>query len=83
MKDKNKIRLYPGWVEDIIFAIIITPSIILIILYTIAELIIECLWAILKAISKYTLLPIACWVIIIVDKIKRRSVKWQKTQNSY
>ena len=83
MKDKNKIRLYPGWVEDIIFAIIITPSIILIILYTIAELIMECLWAILKAISKYTLLPIACWVIIIVDKIKRRSVKWQKTQNSY
>ena len=83
MKNKSKLFLGSEWFEDLIFAIIITPSIILIILYTIAELIIECLWAILKAISKYTLLPIACWVIIIVDKIKRRSVKWQKTQNSY
>ena len=79
MKNKGK----PDWLEGLIFVILVSPSIILIILYTIAELIIECLWVILKAISKYTLLPIACWVIIIVDKIKRRSVKWQKAQNSY
>lgn len=82
---KNKSKLYPGpeWFEDLIFVILVSPLIILIILYTIAELIIECLWAILKTLAKYTLLPIACWMIIIVDKIKRRSVKWQKTQNSY
>ena len=83
MKNKSKLYLGSEWFEDLIFVIIITPSIILIILHAVAELIIECLWAILKAISKYTLLPIVCWVIIIVDKIKRRTVKWQKAQNSY
>lgn len=83
MKNKSKLFLGSEWLEGLIFVILVSPSIILIILYTIAELIIECLWAILKAISKYTLLPIVCWMIIIVDKIKRRSVKWQKIQNSY